>query len=132
MSGRLRPGLLCLAAFVGACAGQSGPGSPGAPAEAASEQDLRNDLLRLHRDQQAFRFRHGAYAVTLQDLDFRMTDRVSITLRRVTAESYYAAARSDGLTCLIGAWGARTDLPVDIQTRLIAPGTPTCDDEGAN
>jgi hypothetical protein len=108
------------------CSGKSGAGSAGVPVAPATEQDLRNDLLRLHRDQEAFRIRHGTYAFALQDLDFRVTDGVSMTLRRVSAQSYYAVAGLDELECVIGGWGVRTDLPINIQTSLIAPGTPSC------
>ena len=125
-----RPDLLCMLVLGAACSGQAASRPPGPPSGTASEQDVRNDLLRLHRDQEAFRIRYGAYAPSLQDLDFRVSDDVLVTLRRVTAESYYATAGSSGITCVIGGWGAKKELPVDIQTRLIAPGTPSCEADG--
>lgn len=119
-------GVLCLIALVVACGGRTASGTSGLPAASASEQDLRNDLLRLHRDQEAFRIRFGTYAAALQDLDFRASDDVSLRLRLISAQSYYAVAESGEVECIIGSWITRPDLPTDIQARLVAPGTPTC------
>ena len=123
--------LFWLAALSGGCSRGTDftPGSPEA-GQGASEQDLRNDLLRLHRDQTAHLQRYGTYAFTLRELDFRTTDGVSITLRWISERSYYAYARAVGLECVIGGWDVKANLPVDLQTRLIASGTVSCEQEG--
>lgn len=96
----------------------------------ASERTLRTDLERLHRDQVAHLVRYGAYAFTLRELDFRESDGVAVTLRWITARSYYAYARSGALECVTGAWDVKSNLPVHIQTTLTAPGTVHCEERG--
>jgi hypothetical protein len=113
------------------CAARPASGGPDAASAApASEQTLRTDLLRLHRDQALHLARHGAYAFTLRELDFRSSDGVSITLRWISARSYYAIARGAGGECMIGQWDVSSNLPVSVQTRLTAPGAISCEDGG--
>ncbi len=119
----------CLAAgLAAACSTRPEPGSPSPNADesAAAERTLQTDLLRLQRDQALYLRQHGTFAFTLRDLDFRTSDGVSITLRWVSARSYYAYARSGGRECLIGEWDVKSDLPVQVQTRLAAPGSISC------
>ncbi|UCG74988.1 MAG: hypothetical protein JSV95_09565 [Gemmatimonadota bacterium] len=127
-----RPGLLLLALVLAAgwaARPASGGGDP-ASAAPASEQTLRTDLLRLHRDQALHLARYGAYAFTLRELDFRSSDGVSITLRWISARSYYAIARGAGGECMIGQWDVSSNLPVSVQTRLTAPGAVSCEAGG--
>lgn len=104
--------------------------SPGAPEghEVVSESTLRTDLERLHRDQVAHLTQYGVYAFTLRELDFRESDGVTITLRWISERSYYAVATSGTIECLTGAWDVKSNLPVQVQTALMAPGTVHCEE----
>ncbi len=120
---------LFLALLVAACSQHAGSDWAGdsAGSDSPSERTLRQDLLILHRDQEAFLIRYGAYAATLRELDYSASDGVSISLRRVTGRSYYAFTRSGKLECFVGGWDVRSDLPGSIRTKLMSPGRVSCD-----
>ena len=120
---------LFLALLVAACSQHAGSDSAGDPAGSVqpSERTLRQDLLILHRDQEAFLIRYGAYAPTLRELDYSASDGVTVSVRWVTRRSYYAFARFGKLECFVGGWHVRSDLPGSIQTKLMSPGRVSCD-----
>ncbi|MCK5412267.1 MAG: hypothetical protein KAJ67_09230 [Gemmatimonadetes bacterium] len=120
---------LFLALLVAACSQHAGSDSAGDPAGSLppSERTLRQDLLILHRDQEAFLIRYGAYAPTLRELDYSASDGVTVSVRWVTRRSYYAFARLGKLECFVGGWHVRSDLPGSIQTKLMSPGRVSCD-----